>query len=107
VDVYRSQVRGNPLPMFFGSLVGLQRQDVQATATAKVIPANASDCLAPIAILDKSPTYSLATDLGTPLTLKDGQNWPGQSSYHGFLTFGGNGSSSVRDAIMACLSGFH
>jgi hypothetical protein len=93
--------------MFFGALVGVASQDVRASATARVIPANASDCLAPIAILDTSPTYNLAHDLGTPLTLKDDQNWPGEPSYHGFLTFGGNGTNAVRDAIKACRSGMH
>ena len=34
VDVYRNQARNNPLPMFFGSLVGLTSQGVRATATA-------------------------------------------------------------------------
>jgi Flp pilus assembly protein TadG len=34
VDAYRSLARANPLPMFFGPLVGLTSQDVQATAMA-------------------------------------------------------------------------
>ena len=33
VDVYRNQARGNPLPMFFGWLVGVNQQGVRATAT--------------------------------------------------------------------------
>jgi Flp pilus assembly protein TadG len=53
VDVYRNQVRGNPLPALFGLAVGLTEQGVRATATARVAVANASDCLKPWAIPDK------------------------------------------------------
>jgi Flp pilus assembly protein TadG len=53
VDVYRNQARGNPLPMFFGMLVGLFDQGVRATATAQAAAANASDCLKPWGVLDK------------------------------------------------------
>lgn len=53
VDVYRTGVRGNPLPVFFGALLGLTDQDVRATATAQVRSANASRCLKPWAIPDK------------------------------------------------------
>ena len=53
VDVYRNQARGNPLPSYFGQLVGVTDQGVQATATAKSAIANASDCVKPWAIQDK------------------------------------------------------
>jgi Flp pilus assembly protein TadG len=53
VDVYRNQVRGNPLPALFGLAFGLANQGVRATATARVAVANASDCLKPWAIPDK------------------------------------------------------
>jgi hypothetical protein len=53
VDVYRNQDRGNPLPMFFGAIVGLQAHGVRATATAKVSAANGSNCLKPLAVPDK------------------------------------------------------
>ena len=53
VDVYRNQARGNPLPMFFGWLVGVTDQGVRATATAQAAAANASDCLKPWAVADK------------------------------------------------------
>src|SRR5687768_9836199 len=55
VDVYRNQDAGrdNPLPTFFGWLVGVFEQGVRATATAQVAAANASDCLKPWAIADK------------------------------------------------------
>lgn len=53
VDVYRNQSRGNPLPMWFGQLVGLTEQGVRAMAIARVSQANASDCLKPFGIPDK------------------------------------------------------
>lgn len=53
VDVYRNQARGNPLPTFFGWLVGVQDQGVRATATAQAGAANATNCLKPWAVLDK------------------------------------------------------
>ena len=53
VDVHRTVARGNPLPMFFGPLVGLTQQSIRATATAQVRAGNASTCLKPWAIPDK------------------------------------------------------
>ena len=53
VDVYRNQTRGNPLPTFFGRLVGVTDQGVRATATALAAMANSTDCLKPWAIADK------------------------------------------------------
>lgn len=53
VDVFRNQARGNPLPTWFGQLVGLSTQGVRATATAQAAVANASDCLKPWAVADK------------------------------------------------------
>lgn len=53
VDVYRNQLRGNALPIWFGQLVGLDDQGVRATAIARASVANASDCLKPFGIPDK------------------------------------------------------
>ena len=53
VDVYRNAERGNPLPVFFGQLVGLSQQGVKATATAQAAIADSSDCLKPWAIPDR------------------------------------------------------
>ena len=53
VDVYRNQTRGNPLPTFFGWLVGVDKQGVRATAIARAAAANGTDCLKPWAVLDK------------------------------------------------------
>jgi Flp pilus assembly protein TadG len=53
VDVYRSLARGNALPVFFGSLVGLTSQDMRATATAQVMASDGTDCLKPWGVIDK------------------------------------------------------
>jgi hypothetical protein len=53
VDAFRNQARGNPLPMYFGNLVGVAAQGVRATATAQVATGNSTDCLKPWAILDR------------------------------------------------------
>jgi hypothetical protein len=103
VDVHRTQARGNPLPMFFGALVGLTQQDVIATATAMVAAANTANCIKPVAVADKwiestgawTPTstfdpasgdvyipptstnpgsgFTIANDYGTILLLKPGR----------------------------------
>ena len=57
VDVYRNQANGNPLPMIFGQLVGLNQQGVRAMAMAKVAIANATDCLKPWGVVDKWDEY--------------------------------------------------
>jgi len=61
-DVYRTVARGNPLPSFFGTLVGITTQDISATATAKVLHGNAAKCMRPFAILDKWDEYDPATN---------------------------------------------
>jgi len=53
VDVYRNQERGNPLPTFFMSIVGVTGQGTKATATAQAAAANGSQCLKPWLIPDK------------------------------------------------------
>lgn len=53
VDAYRNQARSNPLPVFFGSLVGLTQQGIRATATAEVTGANTVRCLLPFALADR------------------------------------------------------
>src|SRR4030095_15243280 len=47
VDVYRTQSRGNALPMFFGMLFGSTQQDIRAMAIAKIGHGNSSKCLKP------------------------------------------------------------
>jgi Flp pilus assembly protein TadG len=53
VDVYRTQARNNPLPIFFGGLVGLSQQGIRAMAIAQIKAANATDCLKPWGVIDK------------------------------------------------------
>lgn len=52
VNAHRNKTHGNALPTFFGQLVGIRDQGVQAAATAMMVPSNASDCIWPIAIPD-------------------------------------------------------
>ena len=130
VNVYRDAFHNNPLPTFFGKLVGLNSQDIQATATAIAAPANAADCLGPFAIPDKyvdvtspatdfngsdyyvAPTasgpgtgYTLATDLGTPLTLHGGsgtQLAPGWYRLLDLVGAGGGGTPETWSMIKGC-----
>lgn len=53
VDVYRDTAHSNALPAFFGRLLGVTGQNVQATATAQAQFAGGNDCLAPFAVPDK------------------------------------------------------
>jgi Flp pilus assembly protein TadG len=46
-------VTNNALPTFFASIFGVTSQSIQATATAQARPANASDCLRPLAVMDR------------------------------------------------------
>jgi hypothetical protein len=67
VDVYRNVedrhtaglIRGNPLPTFFGRLVGVMDQGVRATATAETSAGNMVRCLLPFAVADR---WADATD---------------------------------------------
>ncbi|AMY12267.1 helicase/secretion neighborhood TadE-like protein [Luteitalea pratensis] len=52
VEVFRRQGR-SPLPTFFGNLVGVTSQGVQATATAQVAVGATTSCVRPWAIPDK------------------------------------------------------
>ena len=58
VDVYRNQARNNPLPMFFGNLLGIGSQGVRATATAQIVTGNMTDCLKPWAVIDRWDEYN-------------------------------------------------
>ena len=53
-DVYRNGEFGSStLPTFFGGLLGITSQGVRATATARVVFANATDCMRPWGVADK------------------------------------------------------
>ncbi len=70
VDAFRNQrPNGSPLPIFFGSLLGLTAQGIQATATAQILFPASSDCVKPFAIPDKwNETDGVDSD-------GDGDNW--------------------------------
>lgn len=59
VDVYRgardasNTVRGIPLPVIFGGIVGLTGQGVKATAIGEVLAGNASNCIKPWVVVDR------------------------------------------------------
>jgi hypothetical protein len=52
-DVWRNAEKSNPLPMYFGQIVGLTQQGVRATATAQLYQGDAATCVKPFAIPDK------------------------------------------------------
>jgi hypothetical protein len=58
VDAYRTAERGNPLLNFFASAFGVASSGVAATATAQARAANATPCLAPLAIPDRWQEFS-------------------------------------------------
>jgi hypothetical protein len=58
VDVFRNQARGNALPIFFANLVGVADQGVRATATARIVTGNTTDCLKPWAVVDRWDEYN-------------------------------------------------
>lgn len=96
VDVYRTGDRGNPLPVFAGTMVGVASQNVRASAIAQVAGASASDCLKPWTLLDAwqdsaaggwTPTSKFGTgDVYTPPSASG----PGT----GFYPYESNGSPS-------------
>jgi Flp pilus assembly protein TadG len=106
VDVYRTAARGNALPIFFGQLVSLTSQDVQASAVAQVGSANASTCLMPWAVLDVDTggnPYSVAADYGTEVTLKVGAG-ANTGGWFQATGIGGTGASNYRSAIEGCVN---
>lgn len=52
-EVFRSAARGNALPTFFAQIMGINSQDMRATATAQVTTGNAAECMKPWAVGDK------------------------------------------------------
>jgi hypothetical protein len=65
VNVYRTLERGNPLPSFFGQMLGVTSSDVTATAVAQARAANATNCLKPLAIPDRWTERSPAAAVWT------------------------------------------
>jgi Flp pilus assembly protein TadG len=67
VDVYRNQERNNPLPTFFGNLVGVVNQGVKASATAQVVSGDTTECLKPWVVVDRWDEFQGAeTDWDKP-----------------------------------------
>ena len=65
VNVFRNQrAGGSPLPTFFGKIVGIDEQGVQATATAEALFGNSTDCVKPFAVADK--WTEKRNDVGAP-----------------------------------------
>lgn len=52
-NVYRSAARANALPTFFAQIIGINSQDIRATATAQVVTGNSVECMKPWAVADK------------------------------------------------------
>jgi Flp pilus assembly protein TadG len=131
VDVYSDAAHGNPLPTWFGNLVGVTSQDTKATATAQAGGANATNCLRPWMVPDKwsevtAPAttfngadvytapdpktglggtgYSVKNDYGTVITLHPGN--PKQaiapSDYYDINLADSSGGNDYRKNISQC-----
>ena len=53
VDVYRTGGRANPVTTMVAPFFGIPTVDIQATATADAVPANAATCIKPWAVPDR------------------------------------------------------
>ncbi|HEX5109966.1 MAG TPA: pilus assembly protein TadG-related protein [Vicinamibacterales bacterium] len=107
VDVYRNQARNNPLPLWFGWIVGLTNQGVRATATAQTGVGNTTQCLKPWAVVDK---WTEHWEDGAP-----NSTWDEDSTYDKYDKFGNpdpnipSGQADVYEAPTATSTGtgFH
>lgn len=52
VELDRGGAAGSPLPAYFSRLFGVSAQQVRASASAKVVSANSTQCLRPLALAD-------------------------------------------------------
>jgi Flp pilus assembly protein TadG len=95
VDVYRNQARGNPLPMFFGGLVGVTNQGVKASAIAKVVTGDQTDCIKPWAVVDRWDEFSGSEpDWNLPAGDPD---WNNTSTFDRYSTGTGNNPPQEND----------
>jgi Putative Flp pilus-assembly TadE/G-like len=91
VNVYRNGSTGSvALPMFLGPLLGVTSQGVRATATARVLTGNTTDCLRPWAVADKwlengttAGQFDRWSSTGTELTPHDVYRLPWDTSTDG------------------------
>jgi hypothetical protein len=86
VEVYRNgEFLSARLPTWFGPVLGITSQGVKATATARVVIPNATDCLRPWAIPDQwteghaGPDFQKYGPGGTPLGTQDVYDPPSPS----------------------------
>src|SRR5688572_23905386 len=77
VDVYRNDEGNNPLPIWFGQLVGLVNQGVRATAIARASFGNATDCMKPWALVDR---WNERFEDGMPVTFPP-NSWDWESQF--------------------------
>jgi len=91
VWVHRTQARGNPVATLIAQIFGVRTVDVNATATAAAVPANAEICVLPLAIPDKwiekqSPadTFDMYDNKGNLLSNPDVYVPPGQTGATGY-----------------------
>ena len=125
VDVFRNTGAGNALPTFFATAFNIKSQDIRATATAQLIPANWSECLRPWMVMDKwgpdlngnnkfdpgtgeytAPGYKATgtpNDIGTVITLAAGDPSDALTSSEYFrIDLTGGGSNAYDDNIEGC-----
>ena len=91
VLVHRTQARGNPVETLIAQIFGVRTVDINATATAGAVPANAEICVLPLTIPDKwiekhSPddSFDMYDDKGNPLGNPDVYIPPGQTGATGY-----------------------
>ena len=91
VLVHRTQARGNPVATLIAQIFGVRTVDVNATATAAAVPANAEICVLPLTIPDKwiekqSPadTFDMYDNKGNLLSNPDVYVPPGQTGATGY-----------------------
>lgn len=99
VDVFRTSGRANPVTTMVAPFFGVPTVDIQATATADAVPANAASCIKPWAVPDKwderqTPPWDeddtfeaiqqTGPNRGMPLPNPDIYVPPGQPGYTGY-----------------------
>jgi hypothetical protein len=126
VRVYRTQARGSAIATLFANFLGTASVDVGAVAAAEAWPADAANCLLPIALPDQwtnfgslewdpaegdtytPPGYIEPDDIGLQIVLvpAQGSQSPGSSRFEPGWWFLWNptppGASQVRAHILGC-----
>lgn len=96
VDAFRNLARGNPLPMFFGRIVGVSNQGVVATATAQVVTGRLSECLRPWAVMDRWDEFDESTN-GTESEFLKGLQDPDYNYYDSTFDKYSNGKKTPQE----------